>query len=134
MAARSEQKNTLATTKATDFITVTTYGTGTNKTITAAEVLGGLYLRDTNGGAREDTLPTGDLLAAAIPGVQVGTTIRFHVRSTGAQTLTIAAGDDGTDSGNMTIATTFANDFLIVFTAVGSSNTYTCYDCGTLVF
>lgn len=132
MAARSESKNTLTTAKALNLITATTYGVAGDDILTAAEVLTGLYLRDASSSGRTDTLPTPTALAAAIPGVQIGTTIRWHVRNTGNDTLTIAADAAGSDSGTMTIAQYNSKEFLIVFTAVGTPD-YTIYSTGTRV-
>jgi hypothetical protein len=134
MAATAENKNTDTTSKALDFISATTNATAGALTVTAAMILGGLMLRDPAGGARTDTLSTAALLAAAIPGVRVGTAIRLIYRNTAdaAETITVASGTGGTDSGTMTIAQNNSKEFLIVFTAIGTP-TYTCYSLGTVV-
>jgi len=51
-------------------------------TWTAAEVLGGLLLRDPTGADRSDVLPTAALLVAAIPDARVGSEIEFTVVNT----------------------------------------------------
>lgn len=117
-------------------ITVTTQTTASNKTITAAQILGGLILRDPNGGARTDTLPTAALLVAAISGAKIGDAFEFTYRNTAdaAETITIAAGTGGTASGTMTIAQNNTKRFLVVLTGVVSgSEAYTVYSLGTVV-
>lgn len=135
MAAIHENKNTTVTSKATDAITVTTITTAGAATITAAQVLGGVILRDPNGGARTDTLPTAALLLAAMPDAVVGTAVRLYYQNDAdaAETITVASGTGGTDAGTMTIAQNNAKEFLIVFTNV-STAAYTCYSLGTVVF
>lgn len=110
------------------------------KTYTVNQVLGGFILRDTNGAARTDTLPSAADLIPQIEGADVGSAIRFIVRNTAdaAETLTIAAGSGGTTSGTMTIAESNQKEFLLVVTAVGDQNgvgaAYTVYSLGTVVF
>ena len=132
MAATAEIKNTDTTSKALDFISVTTYVTDADLTVTAAMILGGLILRDGGGNTHDDTLSTAALLAAAIPGVRVGTTVRLIIRNTGGETITVISGVGGTDSGTMTVTTLNTKEFKIVFTAIGTP-TYTCYSLGTVV-
>ena len=99
-------------------------------------VLAGLILRDTNGGARTDTLPTAVLLVAANPGATVGSSFEFTIRNTAgaAETLTVAGGTGGTTSGTMTIAQNNSKRFLVRFTNVSSGNeAYTIYSLGTVV-
>ena len=76
------------------------------KTLTAAEVLSGTYVRDCAGAGRTDTLPTAALLVAAIPGAQVGDTVELLVvnGSDAAETLTLAAGAGGAFDANQTAA------------------------------
>lgn len=66
-------------------------------TYTAAEVLGGLIVRDCNGGARSDVLPTAALLLAAMRSEQVGDIVKCLVvnNSDAAETITITAGSGG---------------------------------------
>lgn len=110
----------------------TTLATAGAVTLTAAQVLGGLILRDPAGGNRTDVLPTAALLAAALPGVAAGTSFEFTIRNTadGNETITVAAGTGGTTSGTMTIAQNNTKRFLVVFT---SRSTYTVYSLGTVV-
>lgn len=109
-------------------------GTSTTPTWTAADILSGLIVVNCDD-AGTATLPTADLLTAAINGVTVGTSFQFLIRNTGDSTLTIAAGTGGTlASGNTnTVATVHTRGFLVVITAVkvtadpSTSNTYTVY-------
>jgi predicted RecA/RadA family phage recombinase len=70
------------------------YATVGAQVYTAADILGGIIVRDTNGGARTDTLPTAALLVAALPGVRVGDVVRCQIinGADAAEVLTIAAG------------------------------------------
>ena len=118
-------------------IITTTLSTAGNLTYTVAQVLGGFILRDTNGGARTDTLPKAADLVAAIPGCHVNTSFTIRIRNTaaGANTLTVAAGTGGTTSGTMTIAQNNQKSFLFIFTNITpGSEAYTVYSQGTLVF
>lgn len=116
---------------------VTTLNTAGDLTLTTAQILGGLILRDPNGGARTDTLPTAALLLAAMPaGVLIDTSFRFTIRNTAdaAETITVAAGTGGTLSGTATIAQNNSKEFLVVFTNVSAgSEAYTAYSLGTVV-
>lgn len=117
--------------------TATTLTTAGALTLTAAQLLGGLILRDPNGAGRTDTTPTAALLVAAIPGVQIGQFFEFTIRNDAdaAETITVAAGTGGTASGTMTIAQNNMKRFLVRFTAVVSgSEAYTLYSLGTVVF
>jgi len=113
-------------------MTVSTVDTATAVTLTAAQVLGGLILQDPNGGACTTTLPTATLLAGALPGVNAGTAFEFTIRNTANanETITVAAGTGGTESGTMTIGQNNTKRFLVVFT---SKTAYTVYSLGTIV-
>jgi predicted RecA/RadA family phage recombinase len=86
--------------------TPTSKATAGAVTLTAAEVLSGIYVRDCAGAARTDTLPTAALLVAAVPQAKVGDLIRLYVvnGSDAAETLTIAAGTGGAFDANQTAA------------------------------
>jgi hypothetical protein len=76
-------------------------------TLTAANVLAGVYVRDCNGAGRIDTLPTAALLVAAMTRPAIGDIIRLLVvngTTGGATTLTLAAGVGGTFDANQTAA------------------------------
>lgn len=111
-------------------VTVTTTTTAGPVTLTAAQVLGGVLLRDPNGGDRTDTLPTAALLVAAVQGAVVNLAIDLDIRNTAdaAETLTLAAGAGGTTSGTMTIVQNQTRRFRLVLTNVtGGTEAYTVY-------
>lgn len=117
--------------------TVTTDATAGAVTYTAAQLLGGVILRDPNGAARSDVFPTAALLAAAVPGADVGSSFTVHIRNTAdaAETITMTAGTGVTISGTATIAQNNAKSFLVCFTNVtAGSESYTAYSLGTVVF
>ena len=106
-------------------------------TLTTAQILGGLILRDPAGAGRTDTTPTAAQLAAAIPGVMVGTSFEFHIRNNagGAFTITVGAGAGVTISGTATIAQSNSKTFRAVFTNVtAGSEALTLYSIGSFVF
>lgn len=116
-------------------VTVSTVTTAGVVTYTAAQLLGGLILRDPNGAGRSDVTPTAALLKAAFPGVNTGTAFEFTIRNTAdaAETITITAGTGVTLSGTMTIAQNNSKRFLLQFTNTGSTPTATLYSLGTVV-
>lgn len=117
------------------FYTVTSLSTAGALTLTPAQVLGGMILRNTNGAGRTDTLPTAALLAAAVYGVDVGIGFEFTIRNTAgaAETITVAAGTGVTISGTATIAQNNSKRFLVVFTNISPGNeAYTVYSLGTV--
>lgn len=118
------------------FTTVATLSTADVVTYTAAQLLGGLILRDPNGGGRSDVSPTAALIVAAIPGATVGQSFEFTIRNTAdaAETITVTAGAGVTLSGTMTIAQNNSRRFLAVLTNVGAATeAVTIYSLGTLV-
>lgn len=113
--------------------------TAGNVTLTAAQLLGGLIIRDGNGGARSDNLPTAALLVDAIQGAMVGTSFQCEFRnSTGtavAITLVAPAGSGATISGTATVAQLNTKTLLFVLTNVTiGSEAYTVYSLGSAVF
>lgn len=76
------------------------------RTYTAAEILGGIIVRDPNGAGRSDVLPTAALLVAAIPGATIGDTIECYIvnGADAAETITIGAGAGGGFDANQTAA------------------------------
>jgi hypothetical protein len=117
--------------------TVTTEATAGAVTFTAAQIVGGLILRDPNGASRADLVPTAANLLAAVPAAAVGQAIRFTIRNTAdaAETITVTTNTGVTLSGTMTIAQSNSKSFLAVFTNVtAASEAYTLYSLGTVVF
>jgi hypothetical protein len=116
-------------------VTVSTIATAAAVTFTAAQVLGGLILRDPAGGARADLLPTAAALQALIQGVGVGASFEFTIRNTAdaAETITVTTNTGLTLSGTMTIAQNNSKRFLVVVTAIGAgSEAMTVYSLGTV--
>ncbi len=126
--------STLVYPKTTASALTASSGTSTTPTFTTTQVLGGLLVVTCND-ASTGTLPTADLLNAAINGVQVGASFQWLIRNIGDDTLTVAAGTGGTlATGNTnTVATAHTRGFLFIITGVkqpadpSTSNTYTVY-------
>lgn len=114
--------------------TVTTLATVGDVTFTAAEIMGGLILRDPAGAARADLLPTAASIVAAIDNCAIGDSFEFTVRNTAdaAETITITTNTGLTLSGTMTIAQNNSKRFVAVVTAVGTP-AVTVYSLGTVV-
>lgn len=112
--------------------TVTTTATAGAVTFTAAEVLGGLILRDPAGAGRADLLPTAASLITELGEPGVGTSFEFTIRNTAdaAETITVTTNTGLTLSGTMTIAQNNSKRFLAVVT---SATTITVYSLGTVV-
>lgn len=116
--------------------TVTTDATAGAKTYTAAELLGGLILRDPAGAGRSDVTPTAAQIVTGLAGGVVGSSFEFTIRNTadGDETITITAGTDVTLSGVMTIAQNNSKRFLCRLDNVGSgTEAVTIYSLGTVV-
>lgn len=112
--------------------TVSTVDTAGAATYTAAQLLGGLILRDTSGGNRSDVTPDAADIVAAVPQAGIGTSFEFTVRNTAdaAETITITAGTGITLSGTMTIAQNNSKRFLCLVTGATAA---TIYSLGTVV-
>ena len=114
---------------------VTTLTTG-SKTLTPAQVIGGLIIHPATG-ASTDTLPTAQLMIPAIQGAVVGSGIRFIIDvGAGTATVTLAVGTGGTlKAASGAIATLDVREFLLIVTALGDENnvgaTYDVYSLGT---
>jgi hypothetical protein len=118
--------------------TVFTDATAGPLTYTAAQLLGGLILRDCAGGGRADTVPTAALMVAAIPGCIAGDSFEFVIRNTsgGATSITLTPVDGTTViSGTATIAQSNSKRFRLVIDVVtAASEAYTIYSLGTSTF
>ena len=113
-------------------ITATTIATADVVTLTAAQLLGGLILRDPAGAGRADVTPTAALIIAALAQGGTGNAFEFTIRNTAddAETITLTAGEGVTISGTATIAQNNSKRFLVVVT---SGTTVTIYSLGTVV-
>jgi hypothetical protein len=116
--------------------TVTTKTTAGAATYTAAELIGGLILRDPNGDNRSDVTPTAALIVAGFAGGIVGSSFEFTIRNdaNAAETITLTAGAGVTLSGTMTIAQNNSKRFLCRLDNIGSgTEAVTIYSLGTVV-
>lgn len=133
ISLRLKPKGTAQVTVAGAAISKTTASTITTAGVaayTAAQVLGGLILRDPNGAGRADTVPTGAAICTAIPSYVVGDSFEFIIRNDAdaAETITVSTANGATLSGTMTIAQSNSKRFRAVITA---ADTYTLYALGT---
>ena len=98
-------------------------------TLTAANVITGI-IDGTPTAAATYTLPTAADLVAGIANCKVGSSFFLVVnnKSTGANTITVAAGSGGTGDGTLTVAQNVIRAFLIIITNVtASSEAYYIY-------
>ena len=121
-----------------DHTTVATINTAGAVALTAAQLLGGLILRDPGGANRADTVPSASDIIAAIANAAAGESFEFTIRNTAdaAETITVTAdvGATVTLSGTMTIAQNNSKRFLAVLTNVGNgTEAVTIYSLGTVV-
>jgi hypothetical protein len=87
--------------------TVTSIATAGAVTYTAAQILGGIIVRDCAGAARTDVLPTAALLVAAMKQPRVGTVVRCLIvngSDGAAEHITVDAGVGGSYDTNQTAA------------------------------
>lgn len=120
---------------ALDKVSVKTISDASDVTLTTAQLLGGLILRDPNGGARTDTTPTASEIIDAIYEARDDTTKLLMIRNTAdaAETITVAGGTGVTISGTATIAQNNTKIFLVhVDDISGGSEAVTLYSIGTL--
>jgi hypothetical protein len=117
---------------------IASYATAGAQTYTAADILGGLIVRDTAGGARTDVLPSAALLVAAVAkafGVaEVGMLFKVHIinGADAAETLTISEGAGGGWDANQLSAKTIPQntekDVYLELTGVAAgSEAYVAY-------
>jgi hypothetical protein len=115
--------------------TVTTDATAGANTWTAAEMIGGLLLRDPNGADRSDVTATAALIVAGIAAAQVGSSFEFVIKNTadGDEVITLTAGVGVTLSPtSITIRRGYAHRFKAVCTNVGSGCSWTRTGQGAL--
>ena len=100
--------------------TVTTDATAGANTWSAAELIGGLLLRDPAGADRADVTPTAALIVAAIAAAIVSSSFEFVIKNTADadEVITLTAGVGVTLSGTMTIRRGYAHRYLAVCTNV----------------
>lgn len=118
------------------YTTATTKSTAGAVTYSAAELVGGLILRDPAGDGRSDVTPTAAQIVGAVTGAIATSSFEFTIRNTAdaAETITLTAGSGVTLSGTMTIAQNNSKRFLAVITNAGSgTEAVTIYSLGTTV-
>ena len=96
----------------------------------AAEMIGGILLRDPTGADRSDVTATGAAIIAALGSAgAAGHAFEFYIRNTADadETITLTAGVNVTLTGNMTIAWGMSRRFLCLVTGAA---TVTIYDLG----
>jgi hypothetical protein len=118
-------------------LAVETVDTAAAVTYTAAQIKGGLILRDPNGTARADLFPTAANIVAALPSAFVDQAFVVTIRNTAdaAETITMTTNTGLTLSGTMTITQNHQKSFLVRLTNVTTgSEAVTIYSMGTVVF
>jgi hypothetical protein len=132
MAKRITRLNNLAVDNIYKKVIVTTLATAGAVTFTAAQLLGGLILRDPAGGARADLVPTVANLLLQFNKAKIGDAFEFTIRNTAdaGETITVTTNTGWTLSGTMTIAQNNSKRFLVVIT---SATAATLYSLGTVV-
>jgi hypothetical protein len=117
--------------------TVTVDATDGVKTYTAAELIGGLILRDPTGAPRADVSPTAAEIVAGFAGGIVGSSFEFTIRNAAnaAEAITLTAGAGVTLSpASQVIAQDNSKRFLCRLDNVGSgTEAVTIYSLGTFV-
>jgi hypothetical protein len=127
------QKNYPSFSAPVNYPVVVTANTGTQLTLTSAQLLGG-FITSSNAAAQTITLPTAALLVPQIQGAQVNSAFRFNVQATtGTSTVAVGAGGTFSTGATATIAAGSIKEFLLVVTNVDSP-AYTLYSLGTSVY
>jgi hypothetical protein len=103
----------------TNTFTPTTLSTAGAVTYTAAQLIGGLILRDPNGSGRSDVTPTAAQIVASLPGAAIGQSFQFDLVNTadGNETITLTAGTGVTVSGTATVAQNNGKRWIVYVTA-----------------
>jgi hypothetical protein len=124
----------LSSDRKTEKVTVSTITTAGDVTLTAAQLLGGLILRDPNGAARADIWPTAALICAAIDNVAIGDSFYAVIKNTADANETITMTDTASSTclGTKTVTQNNTKVFLVVVTAVATP-TVVIYSLGTMV-
>lgn len=116
--------------------TVTSDSTTGANTWSAAELIGGLLLRDPAGADRSDVTATAAQIVAGIAGCQVGSSFEFVIKNTadGDEVITLTAGAGVTLSpASITIRRGYAHRFRAVVTnATSSTEAVTIYQTDVL--
>ncbi len=119
--------------RVTKKVTPLTDATAGALTLTIANILDGLILRDPAGANRSDVTPTAALIVAGIQEPAVGDSFIFTIRNTanGDEVITLTAGTGVTLSGVMVIERAQSRHFLVrVTNATVGSEAVTVYEIG----
>lgn len=116
-------------------IAAASYATAGAQTYTAADILGGIIVRDCAGAGRSDVLPTAALLVAAMTYPAVGDVVKCLIvnGSDAAETITIGAGTGGGFDTNQTSASrvipqnTSKTIYIRLTNVTASSEAYVAY-------
>jgi hypothetical protein len=112
-------------------IIATTISTAGNVTYTPQQLMNGFILRDCNGGARTDTLPTAAAMVNNVQGAMVNTAFEFEIRNTSgtAIAVTLAAGAGGTlNPAASSVAQSNSRSYVLIFNNVNpGQEAYTVY-------
>lgn len=109
--------------------------TAGDESYSAAQILGGLILRDPNGAGRSDSVPSAADLVDAINNCRGGDSFTFAVRNTAdaAETITVSTSTGATLDGTMTVAQNETRLFVAVIDDASEGNeAYTVYSLGNL--
>jgi hypothetical protein len=98
-------------------------------TYTAAQILGGVIIRDCASSARSDVLPTAALLIGALKEDMVGQVIKCLIvnNSDAAETITIVAGDGGEFTQIEATRIVPQNTSRMVYIRIDSATAYTAW-------
>ena len=103
-------------------------------TMTPAQILSGLLIRNTNGANRADLMPTVASLVLGLlnPRDLTGASFEFTIRNNAGavETITVTTNTGWTLSGTMTIAQSNSKRFRVVFSSNAAA---TLYSLGTVV-
>lgn len=95
----------------------TNQATDSNRVISVAAILGGLYGRSGTNTNRTDTTATAVAILDAMPDMDIGGVYMFMVYNQTANTLVIAGGTDVTASGNLSVLTLTTKWFMLTKTS-----------------
>lgn len=94
--------------------------TDSNQTLTAAQIQGGIYVRDGMTAARTDTTDTAVAIIAANPSMAIGDSFLFAVSVTTAFAWNIAAGAGVTLVGKTQVPASGFGQFMVIRTAAAT--------------
>jgi hypothetical protein len=109
----------------------TPIATAGNVTYTPQQLMSGFILRDCNGAARTDTLPSAAAMVNNVQGAMVNSAFEFELRNTSgtAVAVTLAAGAGGTlNPASTSVAQSNSRSYTLIFSNVTpGQEAYTVY-------